>query len=91
MLAFRRGTHIGQSLPEDYKDKIQSFLSFVIKQRYKMEYEMKAICNMDETPIYFNNIPTNTIEKIGSKTVEIKTLGQEKNRASLLLAILGIL
>ncbi len=46
---------------------------------------------MDETPIYLDHVPTNTVEKIGDKTVNIKTLGQEKTRASLLLAISGII
>ena len=42
---------------------------------------------MDETPIWFEMIGKKTVEKIGNKTVNIKTFGSERNRISLLLAI----
>ena len=42
---------------------------------------------MDETPIWFEMTGKTTIEKIGTKNVEVKTFGTEHIRISLLLAI----
>ena len=47
--------------------------------------ELSQIANMDETPIFLNMTRTKTIAKIGSKTVNIKTHGQEKVRVTAIL------
>ena len=73
-LTFRRNTHISQKLPENYLDKIQEFLSYIIKLS-KYWFELDAIANMDETPLYLNMPPSTTVQKIGSKRVNIKTQG----------------
>ncbi len=44
---------------------------------------------MDETPLYFNMLPNATIEKLGAKEVIMRTLGQEKNRFSVILTVLA--
>ena len=75
-LTFRRNTHISQKLPENYLDKILEFLSYNIKLRRKYWFEVDAIANMDETPLYLNMPPSTTVQKIGSKRVNIKTQGQ---------------
>ena len=43
--------------------------------------------NMDETPIWLVMTEKTTVEKIGTKNVEVKTFGTESIRISLLLAI----
>jgi len=45
------------------------------------------IINMDETPIWLEMTGKTTVEKIGTKNVEVKTFGTERIRISLLLAI----
>lgn len=45
------------------------------------------IINMDETTIWFEMTGKTTVEKIGTKNVEVKTFGTEGLRISLLLAI----
>ncbi len=40
LLTFRRGTHIGQSLPEDYLIKIQGFLRFILRARNNHTYDL---------------------------------------------------
>ena len=88
-LSFRRGTHIGQSLPDKHNQLVMNFLKYNISELKQYNFELDCICNMDETPVYLNMPPNYTIEKIGSRQVSIKTLGQEKTRVSLVLAILA--
>ena len=40
-------------------------------------YELYAMANIDETPIYFNMPTSTTVKTIGSKKVKIKTQAQE--------------
>ena len=47
------------------------------------------IINMDETALNYNMPPNTTINKIGAKTIVIKTQRQEKTRISVILAICG--
>ena len=44
---------------------------------------------MDETPLYLNMPPSTTVQKIGSKRVNIKTQGQENWRVTGILTILA--
>ena len=83
-LTFRRNTHISQKLPENYLDKIQEFLSYNIKLRSKYWFELDAIANIDETPLYLNMLPSTTVQIIGSKRVNIKTQGQKNWRVTAL-------
>ena len=46
------GTHIAQKTFRNYLNKIQEFLSYNIKLRNKIYYELYTISNMDETSIY---------------------------------------
>ena len=45
------------------------------------------IGNCDETPIFFNMVPSKTIAKKGGKSIIIKTQDQERCRISVLLTI----
>ena len=45
------------------------------------------IVNMDETALFLNMSPKKTINEKGDNTIMIKTLGQEKQRISILLSV----
>jgi hypothetical protein len=40
---------------------------------------------MDETPLYFDIVPGKTIERIGMKTVKVRTTGSEKRHITVVL------
>ena len=50
---------------------------------------MSQIGNMDETPLTFDCLSNRTVEQKGSKTVAIKTSGNEKNHFTVVLACLA--
>ena len=42
---------------------------------------------MDETPAYFDMVPTRTIDFVGTKTVDLLNSGHEKTRFSLVITV----
>ena len=42
---------------------------------------------MDETPAYYDLVPTRTLETIGSMTVDMLNSGHDKTRFSLIITI----
>ena len=79
--SIRRGSHIGQILPDNALDLITAFLNEIYKKRKisnSREIDLDYIVNLDETTITLNMPPKNTIQNKGDKTVMIKTTGQKK-------------
>ncbi|CAG8632807.1 2269_t:CDS:1, partial [Diversispora eburnea] len=87
--ALRRKTKISQKLPEDLADKIISFQKFIINHRNLYNYNLSHIGNMDETPIFFDMVQNQTIDTRRSKTVNVRTTSNEKNRFTCVLTILA--
>ena len=77
-LTFRAGTHVVQELTENYQEKMFKFTKLNEAYREQNDLELSQIENMDETLIFLNMTRSKTIAKIGSKTINIKTHGQEK-------------
>ena len=42
---------------------------------------------MDETPAYYDMVPTRTLETIGTKTVDLLNSGHEKTRFSVIITV----
>ena len=54
--------------------------------RQRHDFPVELIGNMDETPLYFDMVPSRTLEKKGAKEVRVKTTGAEKRRITVVLA-----
>ena len=88
--SIRRGSHIGQILPDNAFDLIIDFLNEIYKKRKiscNKELVLDCIVNLDETAITLNMPLKNTIQNKGDKIVMIKTYGQDKERVSIILAV----
>ena len=88
-LNFRRSTHISLKLAENCLNRMQEYYN--IKFRGKYDFELNAIANMDETPLYFSMPPCTTVQKIGSKKVKninTKTRKLKRNNYFLLFLLL---
>ena len=66
-LTLKRNTYATQKLVENYLDNLQEFLSYNIKLRNKNSYELYAMANMDNTPIYLNMPSPTTVQITWSK------------------------
>ena len=87
--SIRARTKIAQKLPKEYADKITSFQRYVIRQRLRAQYPLNCIGNMDETPVNMDMVANTTVDKIGTKSVMLKTTGHEKCRYTVVLSCMA--
>ena len=87
--SLRGPTKIAQKLPKHYVNKIVEFQRFVIRHRRRCNYQLACIGNMDETPVYMDMLPRNTVNKKGEKQVIMKSTGHEKSRYTVVLAVMA--
>ena len=87
--SIRHITHSGQKLKDDSKEELIKFLNIIYKIRleYNINEIYEMIINMDEIPICFEMTGKTTVEKTGTKNVEVKTFSTGLIRISLFLAI----
>ena len=86
-LSIRRRTTTGQTMPKDGLAKIANFVQFCEKLRNIFDFALGSIANMDETPIWADMPSKTTVDQRGLKTVPIKSIGHEKQRMTVCLAI----
>lgn len=85
----RRRTSLCQKLPADFEEKLVAYQRYIIRLRTQNDYLLGQMGNADETPVYFD-MPTNyTVDIVGTKTVSVKTTGNEKMRVTVMLTVLA--
>ena len=78
-LSIRTRTTVSQQLPKDYQEKLATFCAYCKNKITEKKIRPEHITNMDEVPLTFD-IPVNrTVEKTGTRTVSIRTTGNEKS------------
>lgn len=77
-ISIRRRTHVAQKLPEKVEEEIMNFQKFIIDQRKMHKFPLAAIINADQTPLTFDMVPPYTLDKIGTKSVNIRTTGKKR-------------
>jgi hypothetical protein len=88
-ITFRRATHVAQKPETLLNDKMQGFLKFVIAMRRRNNYDLSAIGNMDETPVWIDMPGEYTLEVKGTKTISMASTGHEKTRITVCLAAMA--
>lgn len=88
-LSLRQRTHIAQKLPPDVENYVTSFHQFVIRERKQFDFELSQIGNMDETPMFFDLPGNTTVNRIGEKTISVKTSGNEKSHFTVILSCMA--
>lgn len=82
-------TSVAQKLPKDLEAKIETFYKDVQNLRQNGKYSKEMIGNMDKTPLYFDMIPSRSLEKRGAKEVPVKSTGAQKRHITVVLACTG--
>ena len=85
-IVLRAKTAVAQKLPKDLEAKIDTFYKDVQNLRENGKYSNELIGNMDETPLYFDMIPSRLLVKRGAKEVRVKSTGAQKWYITLVLA-----
>lgn len=81
----RAVTSVGQKLPDDWEQKMATFVEFI--NSHKDDYSLDHIANMDEVPVTFD-MPSNfTMEQKGTNDVRVVTSGAEKSRFTVVLCV----
>ena len=87
-LTYRESTHQSQQRKRDPSFEYEVAKKFLLSlKEIASEFESNLIMNMDETPAYFDMLDTQTIDFIGTKTVDLLNSGHDKNRFSLVITI----
>ena len=87
-LTTRTGTHQAQALPQTVLSTALDFILNIARPAVSQEYRHPDfIMNMDETPVYFSMHPTKSVEKIGTKTVNIRIAKNAGQRATVAVGI----
>lgn len=82
-LSIRTQTTVSQQQPQDYQEKLATFRAYcknkITEKKIRPEH-------MDEVPLTFD-IPVNrTVDKMGARTVNVRTTGNEKASFTVVLA-----
>ena len=88
-LSLRRRTTVTQKNPAQVYSKITSFIMFVSNTLSTKKINPASIVAMDETSLWFDMLSNSTIAPKGSKTVQLKSTGNEKAHATVVLAAKG--
>jgi hypothetical protein len=87
-LSLRQPTKRAQVIPEDYKEKIVSWLQFNRRAQAKFNFELLEIGNIDQTPILFEFLDNETYDTKGVKTIFVKQTGSGWDRRQATLQIM---
>ena len=87
--SLRRRTTVGQKLPQDYIQKISSYLMRLRKMCSINNYPLSSIGNMDETPLCLNMPGDTTVARVGEHPITIRTTGHDKGRFTVILTALA--
>ena len=82
-LTIRTGTHQAQALPQTVTSAAQDFIINIARPAVSQQYRHPDfIINMDQTPVFFSMHPTKSVDKIGSKTINIRIAKNAGQRAT---------
>ena len=87
--SIRRRTTLAQKLPADFDDRLFEYKRFIINLRKRHAYPLSAIGNADQTPMTFDNPFPTAICPIGTKSVLLRTTGNEKCRFTVMLGAMA--
>ena len=85
--SLRARTSLSQKHPAQLEQKFTNFFIEVEKAKTLGRYPLALIGNMDETPMYFDLVPSRTIERMGEKEVLVRTTGADKRHLTVVLTV----
>ena len=73
-------------MPNQVRPKLINYILYVRALRIKNQYDDACIGAMDETPIWMDMTGDTTLEKVGTRTVSVKSTGHDKARLTVCLS-----
>ena len=84
-LALRVKTSLVQELPSTLEEHISAFHTQL--QCLKEINRFEVIGNMDETPLYFDIVPSRILDRRGKKSIIVRTTGSEKRHLTVVMCV----
>ena len=84
-LTIRKRTTASQKTPDQLIPKLVSFVLHIRALRLRFDYPLPSIGAMDETAVWVDMLAETTVESVGSKSVGIKTTGNQKSKFTICL------
>ena len=88
-LSLRRRTTEAQKDPDQLVDKLVSYILNARRLFRLHQYTPADVISMDETAVWCDMLSSTTVDKVGTKTISMKTTGHEKLKVSVCLAAKG--
>ena len=89
-LCLRSRTSVSQKLPSQLESILTKFYADAAKFMRIEKYLLSLVGNMDETPTFFDMVPSNCIAAKVTKECVVRTLGGEKNILQLFCQLRGM-
>jgi hypothetical protein len=80
-------THVSQLNPIETEQQAATFMEYIRKQLNIANRDKRVIFNMDQTPIHFSMTPNRTIEKVGARTVNVRSSTASTMRVTVAVTI----
>ena len=82
-LSIRTGTHQAQAPPQTVSSAAEDFIVNMARPAVNQSYrDQRYIINMDQTPVFFSMHPSRSVEKIGTRSVNIRIAKNGSQRAT---------
>ena len=78
-------TTVSQQLPKHYEEKLATFRAYCKNKITEKKILPEHITNIDKVPLTFDIAVNRTVEKTGTRTVSIRTTGNEKSSFTVVL------
>lgn len=85
-LSLHSRTSVSQKLPRHLEESISKFYADAGRFMRIGKYPRSLVGNMDETPAFFDMVPTKSICKIGSRECVVRTSGNDKKHITIILS-----
>ena len=85
-LSLRNRTSVSQKLPRQFEGVLTKFYEDARRFMRIGKYPRSLVGNMDETPAFFDMVPSKSICKTGSKECIVRTSGCEKKHVTIVLS-----
>ena len=85
-LSLHSRTSVSQKLPRQLEESISKFYADAGRFMRIGKYPRSLVGNMDETPAFFDMVPTKSICKIGSRECVVRTSGNDKKHITIVLS-----
>ena len=85
-LSLRNRTSVSQKLPRQLEGVLTKFYEDAGRFMRIGKYPRSLVENMDETPAFFDMVPSKSICKTGSKECIVRTSGCEKKHVTIVLS-----